>query len=288
MRGNSYYNEFDLYLKNERGSSNNTRQAYLRDLRQFEAYCGEDLLCVREEQVQSYVEHLKQLGRSQTTIARVIASLKAFYGFCYENGTVTVNPAVHLSVEKPKQNAPEILDSREVELLLDQPQCTDLKGYRDKAMLELMYATGLRVGELIALKVSDVDLHDGTISCGGERRRTIPLSAGALKALTEYMSFIRKQMVRDLREEVLFVNVNGDPMTRQGFWKILKGYQKKARIEKNITPHTLRHSFAAHLLKSGSDMKSVQRVMGHSDISTMGIYSEYLTYSKDKKRQKSS
>ena len=286
MRSNVFLEEFDTHLKVVKGSSENTRQSYLRDLRQFQSYCDVELLTVRREHIYAYMEHLKQLGRSQATIARTIASIKSFYGFCYENGYLTLNPALDLVVEKPIQKIPEILTNREVELLLDQPRCTDLKGYRDKAMLEVLYATGIRVSELISLKVSDVDLDAAVISCGSDRKRNIPLSATALKALSEYISFIRKQMIRDFREEILFVNVNGDPMTRQGFWKLLKGYQKKAGIEKNITPHTLRHSFAVHLLQRGADMKSLQKAMGHSDISATGAYSEYLTYSKENKGKK--
>lgn len=265
--------KFDFHLKNEKGASENTRQAYLRDLRHFASFCG-----VREMDdgcVNAYIEQLKSDGRSVSTIARNAASLKAFFGFCCARGYLTENPATCLTVRKSTPKAPDILDSREVELLLDQPCCTDLKGYRDKAMLELLYATGIRVSELISMKMDDVDLEHGTVSCGEIKKRTIPLSPAALKALSEYITFIRRQMLRDLQEEVLFVNMNGEPMTRQGFWKLLKGYKEKAGIEKNITPHTLRHSFAAHLLQNGADIKSVQKLMGHSVVSTTGIYAEY-------------
>ena len=275
MNSTDYLNEFDSYLKTEKHASQNTRQSYLRDMRQFAAFCKDDVLAVDENTLNEYIDRQKDSGRSSSTVARNVASLKSFYGFCCAMGYLEQSPAAKLSAEKIAPKIPEILDSREVELLLDQPQCTDLKGYRDKAMLELLYATGIRVSELISLKLKDVDLENGTISCGEAKVRTISLSPSALKAVNEYIAFIRRQMIRDLNEEVLFVNFNGDPMTRQGFWKILKGYQQKAGIQKNITPHVLRHSFAAHLLEKGADMKSVRKVMGHSESSAVEIYAGF-------------
>lgn len=269
----SLLDEYEIYLKNEKKASENTRQSYLRDLRQFAVF--HNAAAIDHECVCSYIERLKQEGRSPATVARKLASVKSFFNFCCMRGYMYDNPVLELSVEKPSSKPLDILDSREVELLLAQPQCIDLKGYRDKAMLELLYATGVRVTELISLKLCDVDLEKGTITCGTVRKRTIPLSMAAFKALSEYMSFIRKQMIRNLNEEFLFVNVNGDPLTRQGFWKIMKAYQHKAGIEKNITPHTLRHSFAAHLLQNGSDMKTLQKLMGHSEVTTTGMYAEF-------------
>ena len=276
--------EFDLYLKTEKGASENTRQSYLRDLRYFTSFCGSDE--IDTQCVEAFVAQLKCDGRSVSTIARCVASLKAFMKFCCLRGYMDSNPASDVIVEKLSAKSPDVLDYKEVELLLEQPRCTDLKGYRDKAMLELLYSTGIRVGELISLKISDVDLENGTITCGGTKSRTLPLSAAAVKSVSEYITFIRRQMVRDLHEEILFVNVNGDPMTRQGFWKLLKGYQQKAGIQKNITPHTLRHSFAAHSLQNGSDMKSVQKLMGHSDVSTTGMYAEYANEAASRSRKK--
>lgn len=283
MNGNLYLDEFDSYLKNEKHASDNTRQSYLRDLRQFANFYGDCLLSAKSDSLKNYILYLKDEGRSTSTVARNVASMKAFYVFCCLRGYMDESPAAELTAEKIVQKVPEILDSGEVELLLEQPRCTDLKGYRDKAMLELLYATGIRVSELISLKTTDVDLINGTVYCRGSKTRTIALSSAALKAVTEYVAFIRKQMIRDLNEEVLFVNVNGEPMTRQGFWKILKGYQKKAGIQKNITPHTLRHSFAAHLLKNGADMKSVRKAMGHSDSSATGIYAGFMQEPRDSK-----
>ena len=223
MKDNIYLNEFDTYLKNEKKSSESTRQSYLRDLGQFLQFYRGELLSAETDDLNGYIAHLRNDGRSAATVARNIASLKAFYKYCFIVGYIKSNPALGLATEKIVQRSPEVLNSREVELLLDQPRCTDLKGYRDKAMLELLYATGIRVSELIALRVADVDLQNGTILCKGSKTRLIPLSPSAVKAVTEYMAFIRKQMVRDFNEEILFVNVNGAPMTRQGFWKILKG-----------------------------------------------------------------
>ena len=276
MKDNIYLNEFDTYLKNEKKSSESTRQSYLRDLGQFLQFYRGELLSAETDDLNGYIAHLRNDGRSAATVARNIASLKAFYKYCFIVGCIKSNPALGLATEKIVQRSPEVLNSREVELLLDQPRCTDLKGYRDKAMLELLYATGIRVSELIALRVADVDLQNGTILCKGSKTRLIPLSPSAVKAVTEYMAFIRKQMVRDFNEEILFVNVNGAPMTRQGFWKILKGYQIKAGIEKNITPHILRHSFAVHLLENGNDMKSVRKIMGQSETAASGIYADFV------------
>lgn len=276
MEDSACLQAFDDYLKTEKGSSENTRQSYLRDLGQFSAFLNDSVLTASPSQLRAFIALQKENGKSASTIARNAASLKSFYSFCLSAGYIAVNPASDLHVERGEQKLPQILNGREVELLLSQPRCTDLKGYRDKAMLEVLYATGIRVSELIGLRLSDVDLENGVIHCGnGNKLRTIPLTTTAHKALREYVSFIRKQMIRDLSGDILFVNVNGDPMTRQGFWKLLKGYQKMAGIEKNITPHMLRHSVAAHLLENGSDVRSVQKMMGHSDVSTTNIYAEF-------------
>jgi integrase/recombinase XerD len=187
------------------------------------------------------------------------------------------NPAKGVASAKVERKYPEILTSKEVELFLDQPQCVDAKGFRDHAMLELLYATGIRVTELIDLDVDDVNLELGVIKCDGAKKsRSIPLYPAALKALTAYLKDIRRSMVADLTETALFVNISGVRMSRQGFWKILKHYQATAGIEKEITPHTLRHSFAVHLLENGADLGSVQELMGHSDISSTQLYTHML------------
>ena len=277
-------NSFDQYLKNEKGSSENTRSSYLRDLRQFSESIEVPLVDAAVDDLEAYIAALKENNRSAATVARNVASLKSFYTYCLSCGFISVNPASHICADRIQQKTPDILTGKEVELLLDQPKCIDLKGYRDKAMLEVLYSTGLRVSELIALKVSDVDLAQNTINCSGKtKNRIVPLSAPAAKALREYLLFIRKQMIRDLNSDVLFVNINGDPMSRQGFWKVLKQYQKKAGIEKNITPHILRHSFAAHQLERGADKRTVQQMMGHSDLASTNVYRVFVDQSQKKR-----
>ena len=270
-------NEFNKYLTFHKGASENTCQSYLRDLRQLSEYLNISILDVTSEHLKNYIHDQKQIGRSSATIARNIASMKSFYSFLEKSGIRSDNPSLALTAEREKPKLPQILTNEEVELLLDQPRCTDLKGYRDKAMLEVLYSAGIRVSELIELKLSDVCLEKSTILCRGKNKeRIIPLQPTAVNALNEYIGFIRKQMVRDTNEDRLFVNVNGDPMSRQGFWKILKSYQIKAGIEKNITPHILRHSFAAHLLQNGTDIQTIQQTLGHSDITTTKIYSQVI------------
>ena len=216
-------------------------------------------------------------GKSPSTIARCIASLKSFYAFNQTEGFVSENPVHEIPKQKAEKKLPQILTGREVELLLEQPKCTDMKGFRDKAMLETLYATGMRVSEMISLNVSDVSLAGSFIKCEGSGKfRIIPLYPAAVKALTAYLTDIRPKMVSEPEEEALFVNINGDRMTRQGFWKIIKHYQETAQISKDITPHTLRHSFAAHLLENGADLRSLQEMLGHSDISSTQIYTQVV------------
>jgi integrase/recombinase XerD len=187
------------------------------------------------------------------------------------------NPATKLVPDKGEHKLPQILTSREVDLLLEQPQCTDAKGYRDKAMLELLYATGIRVTELIDLNINDINLSAGVVRCRSrDKERFIPMYPKAVKALEDYINLVRPQMIALPDEESLFVNVSGERMSRQGFWKIMKYYQKKAHIDKDITPHTLRHSFAAHLLENGADIHAIQEMLGHADISSTQIYSQLV------------
>lgn len=272
---------YEDYLVNEKKASKNTFSSYLRDVRQFEGYLSShsdrELLTADEENLSEYISWLRASGKSVATVSRCIASLKSFYGYMLKHGYITSNPALVLVPDKSDSKLPQILTSREVELLLEQPDCNDMKGYRDRAMLELLYATGMRVSELTALDVSDVNLNVGIINCRNRyKERAIPLYQKAIKALVEYMDFIRPQMIASPDEQALFVNVNGSRMSRQGFWKIIKTYQTKAKIEKTITPHTLRHSFAAHLLENGADLRSIQEMLGHADISSTQIYSQLV------------
>ena len=272
---------FQDYLKNERNSSDNTIASYMRDMRQLseflDAHDLPNLLDAGEKELNIYLDFLRRSGKSPATVTRHIATMKRFYQYFFAAGEVIQNPAASLVGEKTEKKLPQILTSKEVELLLEQPECTDAKGYRDRAMLELLYATGIRVTELISLNVSDVSLAVGVIRCRKkDKERVIPLYPKAVKALAEYMEFIRPQMIATPDEQSLFVNVNGERMSRQGFWKIVKTYQAKAHIEKDITPHTLRHSFAAHLLENGADLRSIQEMLGHSDLSSTQIYAHIV------------
>ena len=272
---------YESYLLNIRHASANTVASYMRDIRQFDAYfeefedvplekCDRDCIC-------RYTQHLTNNGKSPATVARSIASLKSFFAYCQGEGLVDSNPVHEIPKQKAEKKLPQILTGHEVELLLEQPQCTDLKGFRDKAMLETLYATGMRVSEMISMKVEDVSLAGSFVKCEGNGKfRIIPLYPAAVKALTAYLTDIRPKMVSDPDEDALFVNVNGERMSRQGFWKIIKHYQATAKITKDITPHTLRHSFAAHLLENGADLRSLQEMLGHSDISSTQIYTQVV------------
>lgn len=275
------FDRFKDYLVNEKKASSNTLSSYLRDIRQFGEYLSthEELgyADADEEALGNYIASLRSAGKSVATVSRNIASLKCFYAFLTSHRLAGSNPTGKLVPDKAAQKLPQILTSKEVELLLEQPECTDLKGYRDKAMLELLYATGIRVSELISLNVTDVNLSVGAIRCvSHDKERFIPMYPAAIRALGDYMELVRPQMIAHDDETSLFVNVNGERMSRQGFWKIIKSYQVKAHIEKDITPHTLRHSFAAHLLENGADLRSIQEMLGHADISSTQIYSQLV------------
>lgn len=272
---------FNRYLTEVKKASQNTLSSYLRDIRQLADYLdthtGDSLDHATDDDLSTYISWLRGNGKSVATVSRAIASLKCFYGWLLSEGSITENPATKLTPDKTTPKLPQILTSKEVELLLEQPSCTDAKGYRDRAMLELLYATGIRVSELISLDMSDVNTSAGVIRCKGkDKERFIPLYPTAVKALSEYIEFIRPQMIALPNEQALFVNVSGERMSRQGFWKIIKSYQQKAHIDKTITPHTLRHSFAAHLLENGSDIHSIQEMLGHADISSTQIYSQLV------------
>lgn len=250
----------------------------MRDVRQLVDYLNENrIVDATAEELGGYIAALRAAGKSVATVSRTIASIKCLYSHLFIKQIITVNPAQGLTPEKSVQKLPEILTSREVELLLSQPNCIDLKGYRDKAMLELLYATGIRVTELIDLKITDVNLEAGVIRCvNRDTERLIPMYPAAVKALRDYITLVRPQMILRPDEQSLFVNISGEHMSRQGFWKIIKHYQKMAGIEKDITPHTLRHSFAAHLLENGADIHAVRDMLGHRDISSMQVYSKLV------------
>jgi integrase/recombinase XerD len=272
---------YENYLLNIKHASENTVCSYMRDIRQFRDYmtdvediplteCDRNCIC-------RYAAHLSSRGKSAATVTRGIASLRSFYSFCMVEGLIPHNPVYDIPQQKSEKKLPQILTGTEVEELLRQPRTGDMKGIRDKAMLETLYATGMRVSEMIDLDVSDVSLIGAFVRCENNgKSRIIPLYPDAVRALSLYISDIRPKMTGNPEEAALFVNMNGERMTRQGFWKIIKYYQEKAHISKDITPHTLRHSFAAHLLENGADLKSLQEMLGHSDISSTQVYTQVI------------
>ena len=276
----TYLAAYERYLETEKHASANTVASYMRDLRQFASYADERQLNVQDvtqSNVSTYLDYLAGQGKSAATVSRSLASLKGFFTYLVREAEIDQNPALNIATVKAEKKLPQVLTGKEVERLLAQPKCSDMKGYRDKAMLELLYATGIRVTELISLNLTDVNLAGSFIRCESKgKERIIPLYPAAVDALAVYMQNIRPKMIADINETALFVNVSGDRMSRQGFWKIVKSYQEKAHIDKDITPHTLRHSFATHLLENGADLHSIQEMMGHRDISSTQVYAQLV------------
>ncbi len=282
MARSVYIDRFVDYLRDVKHSSANTVSSYSSDVSQFVDYFERNGSIfypesVNKDNISEFVTFLKREGKSNATICRFVASLKCFFSWLISEKQISVSPVNGISVEKTEKKLPQILTSKEVELFLDQPECTDMKGYRDKAMLEVLYATGIRVSELISLNVDDVDLESSIIHCRGRNKeRMIPLYHAAVVAVSNYINLIRPNMISSSDETALFVNMSGERMSRQGFWKIIKYYQAKANIDKDITPHTLRHSFASHLLENGADLKSIQEMLGHADISSTQMYTHLV------------
>ena len=273
---------YENYLTKVKQASTNTISSYMRDIRQFAdwLHADEDMNIVDATQLHigRYLQHLETNGKSGATVSRSLASLKNFYTYLVSSGFLEKTPVTEIKVDRGEKKLPQILTGREIELLLAQTVCVDPKGFRDKAMLEVMYATGIRVTELIDLNIDDVNLSQGVIKCSGAKKnRVIPLYPAALRALSVYVRDIRETMLAEPSETALFVNINGARMSRQGFWKILKHYQTTANIDKEITPHTLRHSFAVHLLENGADLGSLQELMGHQDISSTQMYTHLVS-----------
>ena len=275
-----YLKGYETYLKTEKKSSANTISSYLRDVRQYLEYAVDNKLNVAKAtkgDIEHYTRRLSTEGKSPASVTRAIASLKSFYGYLLVSRQSSSNPVKGIAAVKPEKKLPQILTNREVELFLAQPECSDLKGYRDRAMLELLYATGIRVSELINLDVDHINLSAGFLRCESKgKERIIPLYPAAVRAVNDYIERVRIQIVEDTEEKALFVNMTGERMSRQGFWKIIKQYQEKAGIKKDITPHTLRHSFAAHLLENGADLRSIQEMLGHADISSTQVYTQLV------------
>ena len=272
-------NFFFNFLENDKKLSENTLQSYKRDLKQFRKYLEENEIHynrVKEEDIKNYIAELQENGKKASSISRCIASIRSFYQFVLKNKKIKVDPTANIQSPKIEKRVPSVLTAKEVELLLEQPKDIDLKGIRDKAMLEFAYATGMRVTEIISLNVEDVNLEEGYVVCkNGNKQRNIPLGTMSLKALKEYIEEARDILVKTASEPALFVNINGTRLTRQGFWKIIKFYKEQAHITKDITPHVLRHSFATHLLQNGADLKAIQTMLGHSDISSTQVYMQF-------------
>ncbi|KAB3537404.1 site-specific tyrosine recombinase XerD [Alkaliphilus pronyensis] len=270
-------NDFIKYLSNERKLSSNTLESYKRDINQFHDYLNtikaSSLIKTNKTTVITYLIHMQNTGKAISTVSRNLASIRCFFQYLLMKNIISQDPTLNLESPKSEKKLPSILTLKEIDILLSQPQDKTSKGLRDKAMLELIYATGIRVSELISLDVEDVNLDMEYIKCkGNNKERVIPIGSIALKELKTYLTEYRKDFVKPSSDNSLFLNCQGQRLTRQGFWKIIKTYTKKANIDKKITPHTLRHSFATHLIQNGADLKSVQEMLGHSDISTTQKY----------------
>lgn len=275
---NIYLEDFIYYLAYEKELSKNTLESYKRDIFQFVAFLKDrhirDIKEANKTTIITYLLHLQKKGKATSTISRNLASIRSFCQFLLNEKYIDKDPTVNLESPKSEKRIPNVLTLEEVEILLEQPEVGNHKGVRDRAMLELLYATGIRVSELVSLNRLDLNLELGYIKCNGDhsKERTIPIGSMAKMALENYINNCREHLIREEDETSLFVNYHGTRLTRQGFWKIIKNYAQKAKISKKITPHTLRHSFATHLLQNGADLRSVQEMLGHSDISTTQIY----------------
>ena len=267
------------FIENDKKLSDNTLQSYRRDVLQYKKYVEENKINytkVKQEDIKTYLQYLQDINKKSSTISRNLASIRLFYQYELRNNKVKADPTEGIQSPKIEKRVPSILTAQEVSLLLEQPKNIDLKGIRDKAMLEFAYATGMRVTEIISLDIDDVNLVSGYVTCkNGTKQRNIPLGTMSLKALKEYIEESRPIMIKTEKEKALFVNINGRRLTRQGFWKIIKYYKEQAHITKEITPHVLRHSFATHLLQNGADLKAIQTMLGHSDISSTQVYMQF-------------
>lgn len=267
------------FIENDKKVSQNTLQSYRRDILQYENYVEQNkinYLKIDEEIINDYLKYMSDIGKKSSTISRSLASIRSFYQYLLRIKKVKKDPTEGIQSPKIEKRIPAVLTSQEVELLLEQPKNIDLKGIRDKAMLEFAYATGMKVTEIISLNIEDANLEEKYVTCKGkDRQRNIPLGTLSLNALKEYIENARNILIKDEEVNALFVNTNGQRLTRQGFWKIVKYYKEQAHISKDITPHVLRHSFATHLLQNGADLKAIQTMLGHSDISSTQIYMQF-------------
>ena len=278
MRGE--VDRFEQYLREVKQASENTVQSYRRDLMQMITYLEEkeirEAAKVTKTSLHGYILHMEEQGKAATTISRMMAAMKAFFNYECMQACIRRNPAESLHAPKVEKKAPVILSVDQVSALLAQPSGQTPKEIRDKAMLALLYATGIRESELIGIQMEDINMNIGFLVCrDGERERTIPFGRSAKAVLEEYLEHARNELLRGKGSDYFFVNCTGGAMSRQGFWKIIKYYGEKAGIEEDITPHTLRHSFAAHLIARGADMRAVQTILGHSDMATTQMYAAY-------------
>lgn len=273
--------EFERYLRDVRSVSKNTLDSYVRDVERFLEFAEgrrvNEPADISSELVGEYTGVLRQEKKSGATVLRNISSIRCFYRFLISKGQASANPAEHVAVERPERKFPQILSGKEMELLLSQPDTSVLKGCRDKAMLELLCATGIRVSELVALDLENFNAGTGMLRCvHAKARREIPVYPVAVAAVSNYLTRVRTAMLPPAVGQALFVNMNGKRMTRQGFWKIVKGYAEQAQISKEITPHTLRHSFALHLLENGAELKDIQVMLGYADLSSAQVYARLM------------
>ena len=286
-----FVSTFENYLKTEKRASVNTTESYLRDVVSFSSYCKMNgmtsLLSVTTSTIDKYFSYLTVIGKSQSTVSRVAASLRCYSSYLLKNKYCESNPVNGIKLKTAEKKLPEILSGKEVLNLLAQPSGSDYKSIRDKAMLELLYATGIKVSELIELSVSDINLQIGILNLKNiKNERIIPIYPAAVKTLQTYIMSVRPAIISDIEEERLFTNMSGAPLSRQGFWKIVKHYADMAKINKDITPHTLRHSFAAHLLENGAELRDIKEMLGHSDISSTQVYAQLMKnkYARDYKK----
>ncbi len=266
---------FKAYLNFNKKSSASTVDAYLRDVKQFLEYCAcADFSKIDTAKVSEYIT---SLNKSEATKVRIIASLRAFFNCLIDNGILVSNPAENVKMKKKEPKKLGVLEADEIVLLLSQPNGDDFKSIRDKAMLELLYATGIKVSELLQVKVSDINLTIGILHLNNNgKERIVPIYPAAVKSLEDYIQNARGALIEDDTQDILFTNLNGQPMSRQGFWKIIKFYAEKAGIKQDITPQTLRHSFAAHLLENGAKLQDIKEMLGHSDISSTQVYAQFV------------
>ena len=277
---NQMLEEYTAFLKKQK-MAENTSVSYAHDVEKFSEFLKTDdtteLLNANTDRIKEYVKEMKRIGKANSTISRTVASLRKFYSYQYSKKRIKVNPTYGIELPKAEKSIPGFISAAEAARLLEQPKCVDLKGYRDKAMLELLYATGIKISELISLSVRDADVKNSMIVCtNGKTHRYIPIGKAACVALENYINNARPLLLGDGREKTLFLNCFGKPMTRQGFWKILRGYADAAGIKSEISAQTLRHSFAMHLLQNGADIGAVSEMLGHKDIAATRKYNQVL------------